>query len=47
MPNPPRIAYPGALYHIVGRGNDGRKIFPDDFDRRRYLGFLRGGDRGG
>lgn len=41
MPNPLRIAYPGALYHIIGRGNDKRDIFLDDVDRRRYLGFLR------
>lgn len=37
MPNPLRIAYPGALYHIVSRGNDRKDIFIDDADRRRYL----------
>lgn len=40
MPNPMRIAYPGALYHIVSRGNDRRDIFIDDADRGVYLDLL-------
>lgn len=33
-----RIHYPGAVYHVMARGVDGRNIFTDDTDR---LGFLR------
>ena len=43
MPNPPRIAFPGALYHVIARGNDRREIFLDDADMRRYLWLLRAG----
>jgi REP element-mobilizing transposase RayT len=35
-----RIAYPGAVYHIIDRGNDRRDIFFDDDDRRYYLDLL-------
>lgn len=37
MARPPRIEYPGALYHVITRGNQKQKIFADDKDRRRYL----------
>jgi putative transposase len=40
MPNPSRIAYPGALYHIWIRGNGRGDIFSDDIDRRFYLHLL-------
>jgi len=32
-----RIEYEGALYHLLSRGNEGRKIFQDDADRRKFL----------
>lgn len=35
-----RIAYPGAVYHIIDRGNDRGDIFFDDDDRRYYLDLL-------
>jgi REP element-mobilizing transposase RayT len=32
-----RIEYPGAVYHVVCRGNNRHVIFRDDRDRKRYL----------
>jgi len=32
-----RIQYPGALYHVRARGNQGESIFQDDPDRRCFL----------
>ena len=40
MPRPLRIEYPGALYHVMARGNHGRPIFADDPDRERFLATL-------
>jgi len=40
MPTPPRIAYAGAYYHLVSRGNNKLEIFLDDTDRLEYLGTL-------
>lgn len=37
MPRPARIHYPGAVYHVMARGVDGRTIFNDDDDRRNFL----------
>jgi hypothetical protein len=37
MARRPRIEYPGALYHVITRGNHRQKIFYDDHDRRKYL----------
>ena len=37
MARPLRIQYPGAVYHAMARGNQGRPIFRDDQDRRRFL----------
>jgi putative transposase len=37
MPRPPRLEFPGALYHVTARGNERRAIFRDDHDRRHYL----------
>jgi len=31
---------PGALHHVYARGNDKRRIYLDDLDRRRYLSTL-------
>jgi putative transposase len=32
-----RIQYPGATYHVMGRGNQGRAIYANDEDRRLWL----------
>ena len=32
-----RVEFPGAVYHVVARGNDRREIFLDDADRRQFL----------
>jgi len=32
-----RIEYPGAVYHVMARGNQGHEIFRDDADRRSWL----------
>jgi REP element-mobilizing transposase RayT len=37
MARPLRIEYPGATYHVMARGNQGRAIFQDDPDRQRFL----------
>lgn len=37
MARPLRIEYPGAVYHVVTRGNNRQVIFMDDHDRRAYL----------
>jgi len=33
----PRIEYPGALFHVIARGNQKQAVFLDDGDRVRYL----------
>src|SRR5436190_4714747 len=35
-----RIQYPGAIYHIVSRGDHRERIFKDDRDRQRFLDTL-------
>ena len=37
MPRQPRIEYPGALYHVLSRGNRGGEIFRDDADRQSFM----------
>ena len=37
MPRSPREVEPGGIYHVTPRGNDGRDVFLDDADRRRFL----------
>ena len=37
MARPLRIEYPGAVYHVMARGNQGRPFFKDDKDRKRFL----------
>ncbi len=37
MARPLRVEYPGAIYHIVTRGNNRGKVFKDDQDRKTYL----------
>jgi hypothetical protein len=36
MARPMRIEYPGAVYHIICRGNNRQAIFRDDADRKRW-----------
>lgn len=40
MARAPRIEYPGALYHVITRGNQQQRIFVDDNDQKRYLALL-------
>lgn len=40
MGRPWRVEYPGALYHVLSRGNERRDIFFDDGDRRLFLNTL-------
>jgi REP element-mobilizing transposase RayT len=37
MARPVRIEYPGAVYHVLCRGNNRQAVFRDDHDRKRYL----------
>ena len=37
MPRQLRIEYPGAIYHLMNRGNRREPIFHDDFDRTRFV----------
>src|SRR5581483_4509136 len=40
MTRPLRLEYPGALFHVLSRGNAKQDIFLDDRDRRRFLDLL-------
>src|ERR1051325_11700002 len=37
MPRQLRIEYPGAIYHVMNRGDRREAIFSDDVDRRRFI----------
>ncbi len=37
MPRKLRIQYPGAVYHVMNRGDRREKIFADDKDREKFL----------
>jgi putative transposase len=37
MPRALRIQYPGAIYHVINRGDRREPIFRDDVDRRRFI----------
>ena len=41
MARPLRIEFPGALYHVMSRGNERKPIARDDADRKRRLDWLR------
>jgi len=43
MARKPRIHYPGALYHVMLRGNGGADIFIENGDRRHFLGLVEQG----
>jgi len=36
MPRPPRLQFPGAIYHIVTRGDGRRAVFHDDGHDARF-----------
>ena len=40
MPRPLRIQFPGAIYHLMNRGDRREPIFRDDQDRRSFLATL-------
>ena len=37
MPRKLRVQYPGAIYHLMSRGDRREDIFADDRDRERFL----------
>ena len=37
MPRPPRVQFPGALYHVTARGVARQRVFRDDADRELLL----------
>jgi REP element-mobilizing transposase RayT len=41
MARPLRIQYDGAVYHITSRGNEKKKIYHDDEDRKLFLDLLQ------
>src|ERR1700754_4113801 len=40
MPRPLRVEYPGALYHVMSRGDRREDIFADALDRERFLALV-------
>ena len=40
MPRQVRIQFPGAVYHVMARGDRREAIFHDDEDRRKFLAVL-------
>ncbi len=40
MPRKLRVEYPGAIYHVMNRGDRREPIFKDDEDRKRFLATL-------
>ncbi len=40
MARKPRIQYPGAIYHVMSRGDHQEEIFKDDTDRQAFLATL-------
>jgi len=41
MGRPLRIEFEDGFYHITSRGNERKKIFLDDYDRKKFLEFLK------
>jgi putative transposase len=41
LTRPIRIEYPHATYHVMSHGVDGTATFIDNFERKRFLDFLR------
>ena len=42
MARPLRLEFPGAIYHLTGRGNARQKVFFTDADRELFLNTLAG-----
>src|SRR5437899_12375739 len=40
VPRQVRIEYPGAIYHVMNRGDQRDDIFRDDEDRKKFLSTL-------
>jgi REP element-mobilizing transposase RayT len=40
MARKPRVHFPGALYHVISRGNQKQDIFLDDRDLKAFLSYL-------
>ena len=40
VPRKMRVEYAGAIYPVMSRGDRGGDIFPDDVDRRDFLGAI-------
>ena len=40
MARRPRIHFPGALYHVISRGNRRQGIFLDEKDMEKFLAYL-------
>jgi len=43
MPRKLRVEYPGAMYHVMSRGDRGENIYLDDVDRQDFLKTLAEG----
>ena len=39
-----RVQYPGAVYHVMSRGNRRERMFVDDEDRRKFLQMMGAAD---
>ena len=37
MPRALRIEYPGAIYHVMNRGDHREPIFRDELDHKKFL----------
>ena len=42
MARPLRTQYPGVWYHVTSRGNDRKRIFADNPDRKKFLEMVAG-----
>ena len=40
MARPWRIQFPGAIYHVISRGNNRQEVFLGDEDKRLFLDTL-------
>ena len=40
MPRQIRVQYPGAIYHVMSRGDRREDIYLDDVDRQQFLATL-------
>jgi putative transposase len=40
MARKPRIYYPGALYHVIVKGNNGEDVFKEESHKNKYLDII-------